>query len=71
MPVENQHPGLLCTPKEQARFREVKDIGDPLLKPPPREVFLQIYITGCSAKNETQSPQRPVDGSPDQNHLLI
>ena len=25
---------------EQPRFREAKDIGDPFVKPPPREVFL-------------------------------
>lgn len=38
MPVEN-HPGL-CMPTSNPRFREAKDIGDPFVKPPPREVFL-------------------------------
>jgi hypothetical protein len=39
MPVENQSRAAVHA-YEQPRFREAKDIGDPFVKPPPREVFL-------------------------------
>jgi hypothetical protein len=54
MPVENQHPGLLCTPKELARFREVKDIGDPFIKTSATGGFFADIYNWMSAKNETQ-----------------